>query len=138
MSIQANRAQRRELERENASRPSYLVEVPRTEWPEALLFADRGPVMVWRSRNFLVQKFEDYKGSALCRLSICRTNVQGNEWKDGITWEELQILKAQCGYGDDWAVEVFPADLHVVNVANMRHLWILPSMPDFAWGKQGS
>ncbi len=29
------RAQRRQLERENAKRPAVLTEVPRTQWPEA-------------------------------------------------------------------------------------------------------
>lgn len=39
------------------------------------------------------------------------------------------------GLADSWAVEVFPADADVVNVANMRHLWILPDAPAFAWRK---
>jgi hypothetical protein len=32
-----------------------------------------------------------------------------------------------------WAVEIYPADGDVVAVANMRHLWLLPEAPAFAW-----
>lgn len=56
---------------------------------------------------------------ALCRLSILRTSVKGDRWTDGITWDDLQRLKFEAGYGDAWAVELFPADAEVVNVANI-------------------
>lgn len=52
---------------------------------------------------------------------------------DGITWDELQALKRQCGFGDRFAVEVYPADLDVVNVGNLRHLWVLQGALPFAW-----
>lgn len=33
----------------------------------------------------------------------------------------------------DDAGEVFPAESDVVNVANMRHLWLLREPPPFGW-----
>lgn len=45
-------------------------------------------------------------------------------WIDGITWDELMEIKRQCGFGDRLAVEIYPPDEHIVNVANMRHLFI--------------
>ena len=70
------------------------------------------------------------------RLSINRTTLGANgRWDENITWDDLQRLKREAGYGDKDAVEVFPADVDVVNVANMRHLWVFVGnyrLP-FAW-----
>lgn len=133
------RAERRQLERENAKLPATLQQVPRSAWPGDF---DRpgAPVQVWRSRDFLVQVFEE-KAPALVRLSINRTTVRagGDRWDDSISWDELQRLKGECGYGAAWAVEIFPASDQVVNVANMRHLWVLATPPAYGWhgGRRG-
>lgn len=128
MVIEATREQRRQLERDNAKQPATLREVPRDEWP----ILTRVPLRVWRSRDFLVQVFVASR-PAMVRLSICRTAMERDRWKDGITWDELQRLKRECGYGDVDAIEVFPADADVVNVANMRHLWVMAEPIEFAW-----
>jgi hypothetical protein len=52
---------------------------------------------------------------------------------DGIAWEDLQRLKAEIGKGDYCAVEIYPRDRDLVNVANMRHLWLLPEVPGYCW-----
>lgn len=31
------------------------------------------------------------------------------------------------------AVEIYPAERDIVNVANMRHLWVLPERLPFGW-----
>lgn len=87
-----------------------------------------------RNRDWLIQFFDD---NGIIRLSICRAKLDptGTRWADGITWDELQWLKAEAGFADSWAVEVFPPDDQVVNVANMRHLWVLPGAPDYGWGR---
>ena len=70
-------------------------------------------------------------------MSIHRTDLNADgEWVDGIRWEELQRLKAECGFGDRDAVEVYPAEQDVVNVANFRHLWVMDEPLDFAWRGQ--
>lgn len=69
------------------------------------------------------------------RLSINKTSHNGDTWDDNITWDELQKIKNECGYGDACAVEIFPPDESVVNVANMRHLWLLPEPPSFMWNR---
>lgn len=48
--------------------------------------------------------------------------------------QHLQHLRTEAGYADRCAVEIYPPDQDIVNVANMRHLWIV-EMPDFAWKK---
>lgn len=127
-----NRQQRRAANRENAKRPARLVEVPREEWP-----AHATPVSlvrVWHSRRYLVQLHDEWGGRL--RLAICRTQLDATGWQDGIAWDELQRIKAEVGFSGHWAVECYPPDGEVVNVANMRHLWLLPEPPAFGWRKQ--
>lgn len=131
-----NRSARREmiseLSRENARHPAWLVPIPRAEWP---IGYPAHLLEAWRSRDWLVQVFED--GGTL-RLSVCRTALapRGERWADGISWDDLQRLKRECGRGHLDAVEIYPADRDVVNVANMRHLWLVePGVLPFAWRK---
>lgn len=109
-------------------------------WPNNAPSAPANLKEVWRSADFLVQVYDDENVPGVQRLSICRTSVATNgHWSDRITWDDLQRLKDECGRGDRQAVEIYPANEHVVNVANLRHLWVLPlgtSMP-FAWRKKG-
>lgn len=89
------------------------------------------PFEVWRSRDFLVQLFDE---GGHVRVTVNRTHMpNGKDWADGITWDELQAIKAEIGRGDRWAVEVYPPDDEVVNDAPMRHLWLLDEPPSFGW-----
>lgn len=83
---------------------------------------------VWRSCDYLVQLYDE--GDWL-RLSICRALLRADgRWVDGLSWDDLMAVKRGVGFGDRFAVEVYPRDENVVNVANMRHLWI---SKDEAW-----
>lgn len=86
----------------------------------------------WRNRDFLVQL---YKDGSFERLSISRASVDPTtgRWRDGITWDELMACKHAVGYGDRWAVEAYPPDDEVVNVAAIRHLFVLDDAPLWAW-----
>lgn len=134
MSIITTREQRREMARVNAKLPLYLEAVPRSEWPYTRQSIEALPVAVWRSRHFLVSQYTAPK-PAVCRLSIHRTTLDGDRWADGITWDELQRLKCEAGFDDAWAVEAYPPAREVVNVANIRHLWLLPEAPEYFWQK---
>lgn len=123
-----------QMRAESAAFPAELVEIPRHKWaPEQR--AAREIKRVLRNNGFLVQVFED--GGTL-RLTVQRTewDAKVDCWRAGITWDELQDLKRQAGYGDRCAVELYPPDDKVVNVANLRHLWLLDEPPPFMW-RQG-
>lgn len=127
----ARRLQKKALARESARYGEHLERIPESAWPPNY----RPPNIreVWRSRDYLVQIFAEKDGAT--RLSICRTalNADGSRWQDRIPWEDLQRLKSECGRGYLDAVEVYPRDCDVVNVANMRHLWVLEQPLPFAW-----
>jgi hypothetical protein len=88
------------------------------------------PDEVWRSNRFAVQVFYE----SVTRLSVVRTMInKSGEWKDGITWDELQSIKNQCGFKNKVAVEVYPPDSEVMNVSNVRHLFVLNETPEYMW-----
>jgi hypothetical protein len=127
-----NRHQRRAannyLQKESAKQPDRLALVPPAEWPRP----EPGLMMLLRSSKFLVQVYSEK--SNIIRLSVCRTVIDNQgKWQDNITWEELQEIKNQSGFGQLEAVEIYPPEKDVVNVANMRHLWVLPVSLGFAW-----
>lgn len=126
----ATREQRRGLNRANAKQPQVLRPLPdwrdRDDLPPGL-------IEVWRSRDFLVQVYAERPG--MVRASINRTTLSGpkGRWIDGISWDELQRIKREIGRGEQDAVEIYPADKDVVNVANMRHIFIMDAPLDYAW-----
>lgn len=123
------------MEKDNESYPDRLQELVLDSRLAGYPNDWARPVRVLRSREFVMQVFEEADG--MLRLSVNRTHVDPAtlRWLDGITWDELQELKSQAGYGDREAVEIYPADTNVVNVGSLRHLWVLPAgerMP-FSW-----
>lgn len=127
--IATTRQMRKKLERDNLQWPIALREIPRHEWP----ISDHGNITrVWRSRRFLVQQHE--KPGDPIRLSLNTTTLRGDgRWDDGITWDEIQQIKREIGYADRYFCELFPADTDLVNVANVRHVWMLDKPPGYAW-----
>jgi hypothetical protein len=123
------RAAAKYLREESAKWPEQLTEVPREQWPQRM---HPGLVRVLRSRAYLVQVFHD--AGVVARLSVSRTALAPDGgWEADIPWEDLQRLKAEAGYGKHDAVEVFPRAGDEVNVANMRHLWVLAEPLHFVW-----
>lgn len=122
----------RQMMRDNLKYPHELVLIPPHEWPRDYpRLSQSFVVAVWRSRKFTL--FVWNQGG------VTRLSVQRNEWderqgrfREDISWDDLQRLKREAGYGDACAVELFPPDEHIVNVANMRHLFITPE-PIFMW-----
>lgn len=109
-------------------KPKTLTEIPRTEWmAESLAMpTELQPSKVWLSRKYMVQAypFEHPDYGNMTRLSIHSVKRNHKGWRDGLTWDELQAIKTEVGYGDTYAIEVYPRQRHLVNVANIRHLWL--------------
>lgn len=123
----------RAMEIENRTFPvNKFVEIPREEWPHR---PPPGIVRVFRSRHFMVQVYQE--NDSVIRLSVHRAEFDRKQgrWKDGISWDDLQHIKTLVGYGDMAAVELYPPLASEVNVANIRHLFILPEPPTFMWRK---
>ena len=126
-------------------RPSALIQfsreglndVPPEQWPVTSRKAT--PTRVFRSRAWFVQEFAEEGG--VIRLSVNRVKYnstpKGISWYEGISWDDLQWIKQELGYGARCAVELYPPEEHVVNVANIRHLWVLPAPPPFMWSMAG-
>lgn len=128
-----HKARERFLRVQNAKYSTdVLSEVPAEEY---LGKEPPGFTTCFRSRQFLVQQ---YQAGEIIRLTVCRTVIEGDEWKAEITWDQLQWIKGQLGFADKYAIEVYPRAVDLVNVANMRHLWILPEPLQIGWFRKVS
>lgn len=117
------RERQRFLYKENREYPAQLVEIPQERWPVAPRVFKSEVIQVWRSRDFLVQI---HREGEHIRITVNRTLMdRDGNYAEGISWDDLQRVKRECGYGQFDAVEIYPRDVDVVNVSNMRHLWIL-------------
>ncbi len=129
-------AARKHLKKSNRQYGTDFTTIPREEWGEdgGLPALASRRVAVWRSRDFLVQSFLPECQEVLLLLGVNRTMIlDDGRWADGITWDEMMQIKRSVGFGDVAAVEAFPPDRDVVNVANIRWLWLLVSRPAWMW-----
>ena len=127
---QVSRKRRLKLKQDNKSYPNHLIELEISEEKQA-----QQPTLMraLRSRYFLVQVFED---GDVIRMSVNKTDVNPDgSWKENVSWEDLQQLKRQAGFGNHYAIEVYPRDIDIVNVANMRHIWVLEKPLKIGWSK---
>lgn len=134
--MKSTRSLRNQMLRENAAiigkLSARLTPIPIEELNAIPLPPDvpdlKRPVMAWRSRNYLVQVFiaATAEYPLMLRMSVNRAKVRPDgKWEDGLTWDELNAIKAELGYGDWYGIEIFPPTADIQNVANMRHLWLL-------------
>lgn len=122
-------AMRKALKETISQYGNYMEKVPEDEWPTDV--KGKRPLEVWNSRLFCAMLWED---NGFQRLSMCRTALKPDgSWEDGLTWDEVNRVKSECGYHDRWAVEVYPPQDSIVNVANMRHIWLLDKPPSYGW-----
>ena len=129
--INKSRADRRWLKSQNKKWPANPLALPPEQWQHL----DNNPenrIAVWRSRDYLIQIFREKND--VIRLSVNRSVLRPDGlWEDCITWDELNWIKRKVGYGDRYGIEIFPPDQDIINVANMRHIWILPRPLDVGW-----
>lgn len=124
---------RRYLQKENRKfKPNVFEIIEPKDWPVSM----PNLIRVLRSRDHLVQVFDH---GEVTRLSVCRTALDNDgRWQEVESWQELQDVKDGCGFANCDAVEAYPAKRDVVNVANMRHLWIVPKeQARFFWRADG-
>ena len=132
----AFQAVRRNLQKESKTFGDEFVRTPDKEIEQAKGMGNP-PEALFRNRHFLAALYvDDRDGEPFLRLTVNRTELlpDGN-WRGDITWDELMAVKRGIGLGDQWMSEIYPADEEIVNVANMRHLFIV-FQPPYAWAKK--
>lgn len=124
----------------NAARPRVLTPIPAERFNVAFadLQAKGGPVPVqaWESQNYHAQLYPEQpvEGRECLRLSIGRSSVRvDGQFDDNLSWDELMQVKRQTGFADWYALEVYPPDEFIVNVANLRHLWLFGEPWPLGW-----
>lgn len=131
MDRNAKRTYMREYRRQCAKWPEYMkAQVLPEDMQGAVLGA-------WRSNRHLAVAWPSDHPTVLCRLTVNRADIdeQTGSWLQGISWDDLYRIKNECGYKEYDAVEIFPAEDKLVNVANMRHLWVMKDRIAFGLDK---
>ncbi len=107
-----------------------LKEVAKNRWPTS----DSRYLRVFKNDKYLVQTMTD---NGFIRITVNLIENIGTmmtpKWAEGISWDNLQNIKDSIGFKDRWCVECYPPTQDIINVANMRHLWVLEEMPKFGW-----
>jgi hypothetical protein len=112
-----------------------LRKIPESQWPKS--YPDPRRVQVWLSKDYLVQVFNElYNGKPVTRLSVSSTTHNGSRWQDKIPWDDLYQIKNIVSGFAAFAIEIYPPAPDLVNVANMRHLWVLEKPLDIGWKKE--
>jgi len=119
-----NSEEQARIAREMAKRP------PGPFHPVAILdvakfcgFLPRGLLAAWSNNHVAAQLFR-VRGIEAFRLSIRRFD------EVPLTWDEVQDAKNKTIGADAMAIEIYPPADELVDVANMRHLWMLPRGSD--------
>ena len=124
-----NREQRRALEKVKrqliASYPDTLEIVPENDPDMPYSSHPQDIDKIYRSKKYTVIVWNVPAGK---KLSIQRNEWDShtNRYKDQITWDEIMEIKRQVGFGEQNAIEFYPPDSQVINIANVRHIWLLP------------
>ncbi len=111
-----------------AKYPPHLVPLSPDKWGELdFITAPAGCslVQMMRSSTILAALFKRVDGWSL--LGVALTIVEENgRHMDGLNWDDLMSVKRQAGLARLPAVEVYPADLAVIDVLPIRWLWFPP------------
>lgn len=80
---------------------------------------------IWGGDPICAMESDKFYAAIFNEKTAVRIDVVRKDMQDGITWDELQRIKSECGYGDMDAVEYYPKDRDVFNTGNVRHLFIM-------------
>jgi len=123
-----------QLDMANAKYTDKIIPIPMSEWPPLYNSFSIKPIEVYRNNRFIIQVYVENGDKT--RISVNRTQLgRDGKWIDDISWDDLQEIKRSIGFGDQMAVEVYPRDKDLVNVDNMRHLWLIDNNTDLGWKK---
>lgn len=132
MNRKERRAEKAISRHEVKNYPDKFTRVPEAEWPAI----SPKPEAIFMNKKFMVQLYKEHTAHYpfLARLTVNRVTRNGQgRWDDNITWDELQDIKRQLGCGEWYGVEVYPRDSDLVDDANMRHLWLMPTPLQIGW-----
>ena len=98
--------------------------------------APSGIARAWKDNRYSVQLFHPVDAGHFGYVE--RLSIRRHDEACEFPWDEIQAIKNRvCGDCRE-AIELFPVQDDVVDVANMCHLWVLPEgrTAPFGWRKK--
>lgn len=77
----------------------------------------KGMTRIWKNNLYIVQEFPKSEGMTLLM-------VRRNDAAPIRSWSDMQRIKNELMGEDRVAVEVYPAESDLIDLANMYHLWV--------------
>lgn len=94
-----------------------LSDIPKASLPE-------GIVVAWKNNVFTVQMYL-YEDAAVSGVFTV-FGIRRHDKSPTISWDDLMRIKNEIAGVDRWAMEMYPPQDQLVDVANMRWLWCGP------------
>ena len=129
-----NREQRRALEKVKrqliASYPDTL-EIVRENDPNIPYSSHPQDIEhIYRSKKYTVILWK--QGIDPTLLMGQKISISRNEWDSksrryvgDIVFDEIMEIKREMGLGEEKCIEFYPKDSELVDLANMRHIWVI-------------
>lgn len=87
----------------------------------------------FREQSIAAWESEEFKAGLFTFQGYMRLSIWPlEETSSPVSWEALQKVKSDCGFGNFEAIEIYPRDGQVVNTANARHLYLVAEALPFA------
>lgn len=104
-----------------------MQKLDKDKWP--FIFSLESEVLdVWMSKDYIAILYRQLIDNQK-RLTVNSLRKNGKDYKDGITWDELQRIKNECLGKEVWCIENYPAESKLINLSNQRHLFLLDEPP---------
>lgn len=89
-----------------------------------MILTDQYNLSYFHEPSIAIWESELYKVYAYKEEFAIRLDIERRDGKDGITWDEIQQIKSDCGFANQDAIEFYPSEADVINTGNVRHLYI--------------
>jgi hypothetical protein len=98
-----------------------VYELARTDEKVAAALQEARGDEIWRNDKYVVSVRRDAATGHVVRLSVRR-----DDRRPVRDWRDLQRIKNELAGPETEAVEIYPAESRLVDVANQTWLWVLP------------
>jgi hypothetical protein len=116
--------------------PALLKLIPKSEYPAtanppSLAYADRANGVIVQIWDNATPGCDGTPWAGTLRVAVKHTRAKNQKqvmsrgYAKPVTWDDLQAIKDHF-WPDRIAVEIFPPKDKIVDVADMRWIWVLP------------
>lgn len=93
-------------------------------------------VEYFQNSRYFVSRDQFFHDDERKRLAFAVLSIRRRDRRSEFPWRDLQRIKNELLGREIDALELLPAEARLVDTANQRYLWFVPSMPSFGFAKR--